>query len=141
MDFTQEENKVFDQICDLIASGLSLRKAIEKSNTIKKTTFLDWCRTDAEKADQYARAKEDSIDLKFESIEQDYLESPQRDPESGRIDSAWVALQRLKIDAKKWELAKLMPKKYGDKLELDNKHSGSVNIISLGSGKNPNEAT
>jgi len=139
MDFSKEENIIFNEICDLIASGLSLRKAIAKRKAIKKTTFLDWCKTDEEKADQYARAIEDRTELKFESIEQDYLEEPQRDSETGRIDPAWVNLQRLKIDAKKWELSKLMPKKYGDRLELDNKHSGELNIISLGSGKKPDE--
>jgi len=56
------------------------------------------------------------VEVKFESIEEDYSEDPQRDS-FGKIDSAWVALQRLKIDAKKWELSKLMPKKYGDKIE------------------------
>ena len=74
---------------------------------------------------------------KFQSIESDYMEEPQRDPTTGKIDGGWVQLQRLKIDSKKWELSKLHPKKYGDRLELDNKHSGSVNIISLGSGKKP----
>jgi len=75
--------------------------------------------------------------IKFESIEQDYSEEPQRDAETGRIDSAWVQLQRLKIDAKKWELSKLNPKKYGDKIQQE--HSGELKttIISLGNGVNP----
>lgn len=138
MDFSEEEDNIFNEICDLIASGLSLRMAIAKKNGIKKSTFLDWCKTDKEKSDQYARAIEDRTDLKFESIEEDYSEEPQRDT-FGKIDSAWVALQRLKIDAKKWELSKLMPKKYGDKMELDNKLSGSINIISLGNGTPPTD--
>ena len=133
MDFSEEENSIFNDICELIASGLSLRKAIEKNKRIKKSTFLDWCKTDSEKSDQYARAMEDRTDLKFESIEQDYLEEPQRDPETGKIDPAWVNLQRLKIDAKKWELSKLMPKKYGDKQEIDHKNNGEsfIPIINI----------
>jgi len=139
MDFSEEENMIFNEICDLIASGLSLRKAIEKRKGIKKSTFLDWCKTNKEKSDQYAQAMVDRAELKFESIEEDYMEKPRLDPESGRIDSAWVALQRLKIDAKKWELSKLMPKKYGDKMELENKLSGNINIISLGNGTPPTD--
>ena len=118
MDYKQEDkDRIFTEICDLITSGLSLRKAIKQSKTINRDTFNEWTKGSNHFSDQYARACEDRADVKFESIEQDYLEEPQRDPESGRIDSAWVALQRLKIDAKKWELSKLMPKKYGDKIE------------------------
>lgn len=112
----EDKDRIFTQICDLIASGLSLRKAIEESQTIPKKVFFDWVDSDKSKSDQYARAMDLRVELKFESIEEDYSEEPQRDS-FGKIDSAWVALQRLKIDAKKWELSKLMPKKYGDKIE------------------------
>ena len=138
---SEEKDKIIDQICDLISNGLSLRKAVETSKIISKKVFLEWIDSDNSKRDQYARAMEERTELKFESIEQDYLEEPQRDPETGKIDPAWVNLQRLKIDAKKWELSKLLPKKYGDRLELENKHSGEItNIISLGSGKKPDES-
>jgi hypothetical protein len=134
------DEEKFDKILSVIEGGQSLRQAL-KIFQISSRTFYMWIESDKTIEKQYARAIELRAEAKFDSIQDDYLEDPQRDPESGRIDSAWVALQRLKIDAKKWEVSKLFPKKYGEKLELDNKHSGSVNIISLGSGKNPNEAT
>jgi len=112
----EDKDRIFTEICDLIASGLSLRKAIDKSKTITKKVFFDWVESDKSNSDQYARSMELRAEVKFESIEEDYSEEPQRDT-FGKIDSAWVALQRLKIDAKKWELSKLMPKKYGDKIE------------------------
>jgi hypothetical protein len=135
-----EKTKIIDEICDLISSGLSLRKAIEQSDSIPKTVFLDWIAKSDDKADQYARAMEERTELKFESIQSDYLEVPVLNPVTGAIDSAWVALQRLKIDAKKWELAKLMPKKYGDRLDLDHTTKGeAINIISLGIGVKPED--
>jgi len=112
----EDKDRIFTEICDLIASGLSLRKAVDKAKTIPKKVFFDWVDSDKFKSDQYARSMELRAEVKFESIEEDYSEEPQRDT-FGKIDSAWVALQRLKIDAKKWELSKLMPKKYGDKIE------------------------
>lgn len=136
MAFSQER---FELIIERIEEGESLR-SILKDIHISQRTFFEWVDSDKELEKQYARAIEIRAETKFESIESDYMEEPQRDPESGRIDSAWVALQRLKIDAKKWELSKLMPKKYGDRMELENKMSGSVNIISLGSGKKPDES-
>jgi len=42
---------------------------------------------------------------------------PEKD-QYGKVDPGWVAMQRLKIDSKKWEASKMLPKQYGDKLEL-----------------------
>ena len=138
--YTQEEiDSKFNQVIELIEDGKPLYKVLPSLN-ISSRTFFQWVEKDESKGKQYARALEIRAEKKFESIESDYLENPQRDPETGKIDPAWVNLQRLKIDAKKWELSKMLPKKYGDRLELENKHSGSVNIISLGSGQKPNES-
>jgi hypothetical protein len=116
----KDKDRIFTEICELIESGLSLRKATEKHGTISNKVFYEWMDKDAtkEKSKQYARAKEAMAHTKFDSIEADYMEEPQRDRETGRIDTGWVQLQRLKIDAKKWELSKLFPKLYGDKLDV-----------------------
>ena len=120
----------------MIESGKSLRFALSQI-PLSSSTFFIWIEEDPEKSKQYAYVTNIRTELKFESIEQDYSEEPQRDAETGRIDSAWVQLQRLKIDAKKWELSKLNPKKYGDKIQQE--HSGELKttIISLGNGVNP----
>ena len=109
----------FKQILLSIEGGNSLRATLKREGMPTSTTFYEWIDNDKEKAIHYARAIEARAELKFESIEQDYSEAPQRDAEPGRIDSAWVQLQRLKIDAKKWELSKLNPKKYGDKIQQE----------------------
>jgi hypothetical protein len=109
----------FKRILLSIEEGNSLRATLKREGMPTSTTFYDWIDNDEQKSLHYARAIESRAELKFESIEQDYNEEPQRDPESGRIDSAWVQLQRLKIDAKKWELSKLNPKKFGDKIQQE----------------------
>lgn len=108
---------IFDKILLKIELGQSIRSILKEDGMPSSRTFFEWIDSDESKIKRYARATEIRSEMKFESIQDDYLEPPQRDPESGRIDPAWVNLQRLKIDAKKWELAKLMPKKYGDKQE------------------------
>lgn len=35
---------------------------------------------------------------------------------------------RLQIDARKWVLSKLIPKKYGDKAQMEVEHSGDIKI-------------
>ena len=65
----------------------------------------------------YAQAREAFADAEFDGITQISDAEPERD-DKGRIDPGWVAAQRLKIDARKWTLARMAPKKYGDKIEL-----------------------
>ena len=134
-----DKDKVFKSILSEIEEGASLRSVLSKDGMPASITFYDWVEKDKEKSIQYARAVDIRIEKKFESIERDYLEEPQRDPVSGKIDTGWVQLQRLKIDAKKWELSKLKPKKYGDKIQTE--HSGEITttVISLGNGIKPNE--
>jgi hypothetical protein len=136
-----KENKetIFNSIILDIKNGASLRTAITNSNTINRDTFFEWVKENQQFSDHYAISVDFRTEIKFESIEQDYLEEPQRDALTGKIDTGWVQLQRLKIDAKKWELSKLKPKKYGDKIQTE--HSGEIttNVISLGNGIKPNE--
>ena len=137
MAYSEEQNeKILNNIFNIIESGKSLRFALSQI-PLSSSTFFIWIEEDPEKSKHYAYVTNVRTELKFESIEQDYSEEPQRDAETGRIDSAWVQLQRLKIDAKKWELSKLNPKKYGDKIQQE--HSGELKttIISLGNGVNP----
>ena len=130
MRYTEgQKRKILDFIFDDISKGMSLRKSC-KQNGIPRITFFDWIDKNEKEADRYARARQQGIEARFESIEEDYSEEPQRDPETGKIDSAWVQLQKLKIDSKKWELSKLAPKKYGDKIDVTSKGE-SVNAPSV----------
>lgn len=140
--YTQEYiDKAFDEICDKIAQGYSLRSLlIAPDSKIKYTKFYELLDRDESKANKYARACNIRAEMKFESINQDYSEEPQRDPLTGKIDPAWVNLQRLKIDSKKWELSKLMPKKYGDKLDIDHTSGGDkIEPVRIVFGKNGGE--
>lgn len=119
----EQKEEILNNIFNMIESGKSLRFALSQI-PLSSSTFFIWIEEDPEKSKHYAYVTDIRTELKFESIEQDYSEEPQRDAETGRIDSAWVQLQRLKIDAKKWELSKLNPKKYGDKIQQE--HSGEV---------------
>ena len=134
----EQKEEILNNIFNMIESGKSLRFALSQI-PLSSSTFFIWIEGDPEKSKHYAYVTDIRTELKFESIEQDYSEEPQRDAETGRIDSAWVQLQRLKIDAKKWELSKLNPKKYGDKIQQE--HSGELKttIISLGNGVKPDE--
>lgn len=95
----------------------------------QKRTVLKWLEEREDFRTQYARAREEQADHLAEEIVEIADEDPalafaaeRRDGgeevEVARVDSAAVAHQRLRIDARKWFASKVAPKKYGDKLEL-----------------------
>lgn len=126
MAYSQE---IADAICTAVAEGQSLRNAAV-SQGIAHSTFLLWVAERRELADQYARAREAGADLEFEGLHEHSDAEPERD-EKGKIDPAWVALQKLRIDTRKWTLARKAPKKYGDKVtqELTGPDGGEIAII------------
>jgi hypothetical protein len=112
--FSQE---TADTICQMLADGMSLRKACDELS-IKHPTWLLWVSESKELADQYARAREAGQNYRFERLNEKAAAEPERD-DKGRIDPGWVAWKRLEIDTEKWTLSKQEPKKYGDKLQTE----------------------
>lgn len=137
----------FDLILERIENGEALRRILPTLH-LANSTFYKWIDSDEEKQKRYARACEIRADAIFEDIleiaddsSQDVIETDLGDGVvASKMNAEFVQRSRLRVDARKWIAAKLNPKKYGDRVELDNKHSGSLNIISLGSGKKPDES-
>ena len=104
-----------DRLCELIASGMSLRKACEIDGIPSTTTVMKWLREREDFAAQYARARE----VQAEHYAEDIVEIADTEPDAARA--------RVRVDARKWTAAKLLPKKYGDRVNLD--HSGSIQTL------------
>lgn len=97
-------------ICAYVAQGLSRRKACELVK-VPLATVNDWINDNRENFSvQYARAEESRADHYFEHI-------VTRAQNIKDKDDAQVA--RVEIDAIKWACSKLLPKKYGDKVDLN----------------------
>ncbi|MCQ9145120.1 MULTISPECIES: hypothetical protein [Brucella/Ochrobactrum group] len=104
--FTQE---LAVHICAEIASGRSLRSVCTESGMPAESTVRLWVTDDRHGfSAQYARAREAQMDAMTEDI----LEIA----DTGNEDDAQRA--RLRIDARKWLMSKMAPKKYGDKLAI-----------------------
>lgn len=77
---------------------------------------------DAERLKQYARAREAQADAMLEEIMEiaDEGTNDTYEDENGneRTNQDVIARSRLRVDARKWAMSKMAPKKYGDKLEL-----------------------
>lgn len=114
--FTQE---VADQICECLAGGMSLRKACERVEGSKVPTVLLWVDSRPEFAEQYTRARSVGYALLADEI----LEISTA-PSHTEDTAVCVARSRLEVDSRKWMLSKMLPKVYGDKLDLN--HSGRI---------------
>lgn len=115
-DYSKEKA---DEICELLATGMSLRTVCKKDNMPDMSTVFAWIRTHEDFSNQYAKAKEEAIDAKHEELEalgDEAIELSQRvDP---KASGAVVNAVRLKADNLKWVMSKLKPKKYGDKVDV-----------------------
>ncbi len=109
-------------ICAALAEGQSLRKICEADDMPDKATVFRWLAKYPEFRDQYARAREAQADVMAEEI-LDIADDSAGDlavDQNGneRMNSEFVARARLRVDARKWLLSKLVPKKYGEKLAV-----------------------
>lgn len=121
--------EVIDAVLVLVDDGKSLRQACKEVDFERKT-FEKWIAADPDLSSQYERARANRADKLFEEIL-----SIADTVQVGTVETLkeWgvevkttdmIEHRRLQIDARKWMLGKMAPKKYGDKVELE--HSGEI---------------
>jgi hypothetical protein len=144
-----DENQISDiisSICKRLEEGEALRTILQEKEMPSTATFFKWIDEDEEKLKQYARAKEAYAENVFNDIIliADGTDSDVVKDEDGieNINHHIIQRDRLRIDARKWHLSKLNPKKYGDKVDLTSKgEKVETNIVVLGQGISPNETS
>ena len=122
---TDKQQKITEVLTQM-REGKSLRQASQMAG-VARQTFLDWVDKDQELAGQYAHARAAMIDKIADDIMTIADEELVATGE-GRVDSAMVQKQRLRVDTRKWLLSKMAPKKYGDKLELSGDDKSPLTI-------------
>jgi hypothetical protein len=113
------------ELLDAIFAGISLGKsarAMCMEVGISQRVLWNWLANDEELMRQYVRAKELCVDAYAEEIIE-ISDDGARDTyvdEKGRevMNREVIARAQLRIDARKWYVARLAPKKYGDKLPV-----------------------
>lgn len=103
--FTEEMGNL---ICDKLTEGVSLRKLCQSDEFPTASTVYVWLDRFPAFAEQYARAREAATEDMLEGI-LEIADNPEIDPQD----------KRVRIDARKWAMGKLKPKKYGDKQVVD----------------------
>lgn len=120
--YTQE---LADRVCEKIAEGYSMRTVCAPDDMPGLTTVFKWLRTNDEFAKQYARATEERTEAMSEDIldiaddGSNDLMTIQKGKEIYTVENKEVTNRsRLRVDTRKWLMAKMKPKKYGDKLDV-----------------------
>lgn len=135
------DRAIADVILTRIADGESLRSICKDDAMPFRETVRLWLINVPGFAGQYARARDEQADTYADEIAAIADERPpmvgdtnhqagEKAGEDGntRMDSAFVAWQRVRIDTRKWIASKLKPKKYADKVELSGDPDNPVKI-------------
>lgn len=129
--YTQE---IADRICERLAEGESLRTICLSEDMPSRSMVFRWLGEHGAFRDQYARAREAQADAIFDDVidiaddgRNDWMEKQVEGETVGwRENGESARRSALRVDARKWMLGKMQPKKYGDKIAVD--HSGAVQV-------------
>ena len=119
------------KVCELIAQGYTLRQIAKECGAKTSSVITLWTLEDDDFAAQYARAKVRQADHFAEEIREiaDEGKNDWMEREGYKTpDHELVARSRLRVDARKWLMAKMAPKRYGDTVAITGAEGGPVEI-------------
>lgn len=109
-----------DEICRRLAEGETLR-AICRDMGLAIGTVLGWVRDDRDGfAERYARAR----DIGYEVMADELIDIADGGSDDWQRD-------RLRVDARKWLLAKALPKRFGDRMTLAGDETAPLGVVML----------
>lgn len=114
-------------ICEQVADGRPLISICQQEGMPNRATVRDWRLRHPEFDAMYTRAREEFAD----SLVDELLELADKSrmgvktkmgPNGEEVTTGdMVERARIQIDTRKWLAAKILPKKYGEKIEVDGK--------------------
>lgn len=105
------------RICDRLSDGQSLRTAAAAEG-VPPSTVMSWVKGNKAFGEDYKAARETGYALLADDLVEavNHAHEVAGDPECG---VQRVAACRLEVDTKKWLLAKMLPKVYGDRTQME----------------------
>lgn len=125
-----------DTICRRLAEGESLRAICRDEGMPCRSAVFAWLEKNEEFRTKYARAREDQCEVWVDEMRDiaedgsnDWMERRNADGEvtGYTMNGEAVARSKLRLEQTRWYAEKLLPKKYGAKLDLN--HGGGVKIV------------
>jgi hypothetical protein len=141
------------QICSRMAEGKSLRSICEADDMPDKSTVFRWLHAHEEFQDQYARAMAARTDAMAEELleiaDDGKNDTYTEDDGHKTVNHDHIQRSRLRVDTRKWLMARMAPKKYGDRVTnemigdkdnpLVNHHVVQVEFVEANGGPPANE--
>jgi hypothetical protein len=123
--------EIAETIIERLTDGESLRAICDDDGMPSIGSVIRWARDDLEGfSARYARAREAGYVVLAEeviAISDDGSRDYTRDKDGREVpDHDHINRSRLRVDSRKWLLSKMLPKVYGDKIDLN--HGGEVSI-------------
>lgn len=124
-----------DRICRRLAEGESLRAICRDAEMPGVSTVFAWLQADEAFRTKYTRAREVQAELMADELleiaddgQNDWMEKFNKDGDAIGWAENGEALRRsqLRVATRQWIASKLLPKKYGDKQQVE--HSGTLSI-------------
>ena len=134
---SEYDEAVAEAVCTRLIEGESLRAICREDGMPSAPTIFRWMRANEEFRLRYAHAREMQADLQFDELleiaddgKNDWMEKRSADGETlgWRENGEAVRRSVLRVDTRKWRMSKLLPKKYGEKLDVN--HGGKVEVAS-----------
>lgn len=130
-------------ICERLSLGESLREICREDGMPTKTTVMRWLadNENLEFRDQYARARELQAEHWAEEIVEiaddatnDWMMRRNKDGSDSDVETVNaenINRSRLRVDTRKWLMARMAPKKYGDRVtnEMVGKDGGPIETV------------
>lgn len=121
---TKYTEKLANDICELIGTGKSLRSIARQDDMPAMSTIFAWLRDIKEFTEQYEKACKDRAEAQYEDLTEINEEAIQYAKTNDFNVQAVMTAYKMKSDNMKWSMSKMIPKKYGDKLDMDHTTNG-----------------
>jgi hypothetical protein len=131
-----------EKICLRICEGESLKQICKDKDMPSRSTVHKWLLEDDKKefSDKYEFSCNVRTENMFDELQEiaddstnDYMEKESDDGSTYEVlNSENIQRSRLRVDVRKWYLSKVLPKKYGDKIDHTSggeKIGGTFNVI------------
>jgi hypothetical protein len=126
-----------EQICSLLASGISLREICDQDGMPAQSTVYLWVANDTGGfSEKYARAREaqqlyyaDEIIEIADDGRNDWVQRKIKGQDVVLLDKEHISRSGLRVESRKWLMARLARRTFGEKAEVA--HSGAITIAGL----------
>jgi hypothetical protein len=116
-----------DEICERLSDGESLNAICKEDRFPSEASVRNWAIEDVDGfSSKYTRAREIQADVLVDEIIAIADEQAVCYTDGGTAFDPDVNRDRLRIDARKWFASKVLPKKYGEKIQTE--HTGTVQL-------------